>query len=111
VALETECLNPPRILTLEPERAVAVGPRDYSALQRETMRSSCLSIQMLGVERFSFLPDLQRDGGDLARQCQPRHLRLHIFLQQSEGHAFRNRVGEMEVGGGPPPYATRILSR
>jgi hypothetical protein len=24
VALETECLNPPRILTLEPERSVAV---------------------------------------------------------------------------------------
>src|SRR5260370_15424327 len=25
VALETECLNPPRTLTLEPERSVAVG--------------------------------------------------------------------------------------
>src|SRR5260370_42438486 len=37
---------------------------------------------MLWVERFSFLPDLQRDGGDLTRQRQPRHLWLHSFIQE-----------------------------
>jgi len=31
-----------------------------------------------------FLPDLQRDGGDLTGQSQTRHLRLHSFLQKSE---------------------------
>jgi hypothetical protein len=39
VALETYRLNPPRMLILEPERSVAVGFRDNSALQRLTMRS------------------------------------------------------------------------
>jgi len=33
VALETCCLNPPKILTLEPGRSVAVGFRDHSALR------------------------------------------------------------------------------
>jgi hypothetical protein len=37
---------------------------------------------MLWVERFSFLPDLQRDGGDPTRQRQPRHLWLHSFIQE-----------------------------
>src|SRR5438105_5512199 len=37
---------------------------------------------MLGVERFSFLPDLQGNGGDLACQRQTRHLRPYSFLQQ-----------------------------
>src|SRR5579863_4864251 len=30
---------------------------------------------MLGVEAHSFLPDEQRDGRHLARQCQTRHFR------------------------------------
>ena len=34
MALETYRLNPPRILILEPERSVAVGIRDNSALHR-----------------------------------------------------------------------------
>ena len=38
---------------------------------------------MFGVERFSFLPDLQRDGGDLARQRQPGHFRSYALGQQS----------------------------
>src|SRR5438093_13196759 len=47
------------------------------------MRSSCLWFYMFGVERFSFLPDLQRDGGDLARQRQPGHFRSYALGQQS----------------------------
>src|ERR1700687_714662 len=37
---------------------------------------------MFGVEGFSFLPDLQCNGGDLARQGQTCHLRPHSLLQQ-----------------------------
>lgn len=51
---------------------------------------------MFRVERFSFLPDLQRDGGDLARQRQPRHLRLQILLQQPEIKLVKHPV----AGGG-----------
>src|SRR5262245_50924124 len=40
----------------------------------------CRPIQFLGIERFSFLPDSQCHGGDLARQCQPRHLFAHALL-------------------------------
>src|SRR2546422_7164623 len=47
------------------------------------MCSSCLWFYMFGVERFSFLPDLQRDGGDLARQRQPGHFRSYALGQQS----------------------------
>src|SRR5436309_1600578 len=48
------------------------------------MRSSCLWFYMFGVERFSFLPDLQRDGGDLARQRQPGHFRSYALGLQSQ---------------------------
>src|ERR1700675_4969398 len=39
---------------------------------------------MFGVEGFSFLPDLQRDGGDLSRPGQARHLPPPAFGQQSQ---------------------------
>ena len=42
MALETECLNPPRILTLEPKRSVAVGFRENSAL-----RQACHALKLL----------------------------------------------------------------
>ena len=40
----------------------------------------CRAIQFLWIERDSFLPNNQRDGGDLARQCQSSHLRAHAVL-------------------------------
>src|ERR1039457_5508835 len=49
----------------------------------DAMRSSCLCLQMLGVKRFSFLPNRQRNRGDLARQRQPRHRRQHPFVEKS----------------------------
>ena len=48
-----------------------------------TMRSSCLWLHLFGLKRFSFLPDFQRDGRDLSRERQPRHLRSNPFCQQS----------------------------
>ena len=36
-------------------------------------RSSCLLFQMFCVETYSFLPNQQSDGRDLARQGEPRH--------------------------------------
>src|SRR5271168_3994573 len=47
---------------------------------------------MLGVERFSFLPNLQGDGGDLARQGQTRHLRPRSFLQQPKVKLVKNSL-------------------
>src|SRR6266496_1379061 len=40
------------------------------------VRSSCLCFQSGGIEAFSFLPNRQGNGGDLARQCELCHLRL-----------------------------------
>jgi hypothetical protein len=71
-----------RILILEP---VARSWRRNAGHQRfrsdDTVRSSCLWFYMFGVERFSFLPDLQRNGGDLPRQCQPGHFRSYALGQ------------------------------
>ena len=81
VARETVAPNPPKDTHPRTRALSADGLHDESALRRAA-RSSCLWLQMLRVEGFSFLPDPQRDGGDLARQGQPRHLRLHVFGQQ-----------------------------
>ena len=43
----------------------------------------CRAIQFRRIERDSFLPNDQRDGGDLARQRQSSHLRTHAVLFQS----------------------------
>ena len=45
--------------------------------------SSGLRLQLFGVETFLLLPKGQRNGRDLARQCQTSHLRLHTLGQQS----------------------------
>src|SRR5712671_7156681 len=45
--------------------------------------SSCLRLQLFGVETFLLFPKCQGNGRDLARQCQTRHLRLHALGQQS----------------------------
>ena len=70
--------NPARILTLEPEPAEPIDKGgSETGLVLGAARSSGLWLQIFGVEGFSFLPDMQGDGGDLARQGQPRQLRLH----------------------------------
>ena len=43
----------------------------------------CLGIQFLRIERFSFLPNSQRNGGNLARQRQPRHLGAYPLLLET----------------------------
>ena len=84
--------NPARILTLEPERSepdrqiADMNPACLSA----PARSSGLWLQIVGVEGFSFLPNMQSDGGDLACQGQPRQLGLHslyqkVFVERAKG--------------------------
>ena len=46
-------------------------------------RSSGLRFQFFRVEAFSFLPQSQRNGCNLARQRETRQRRLHAFCQQS----------------------------
>ena len=61
-------------------------------------RSSCLLFQMFGVETYSFLPDQQSDGRDLARQREARHRRLHPFGNQS-GVELLERSGDGSGSG------------
>ena len=42
--------------------------------------SSCLSLELFGVETRSFLPQGQSDAGDLACQCQSSHAGSHSTL-------------------------------
>src|SRR2546422_5071501 len=85
VARETHCLTRPGILTLEPVRSAAGRSHASVKLARSfgAERLGCLWLQLLGVEAFSFLPNAQGNGGDLARQRQARHRRLHAFGQQA----------------------------
>src|SRR5437016_10432396 len=85
VARETHCLTRPGILTLEPVRSAAGRSRASVKLARSfgAERLGCLWLQLLGVEAFSFLPNAQGNGGDLVRQRQARHRRLHAFGQQA----------------------------
>ena len=74
------------MLTLEPERLKSqpattrerIGG-DGRALHRG--RSSGLRFQFLGVEVFSFLPQSQRNGCNLARQRETHHGGLDAFGQ------------------------------
>ena len=73
-------LTPLWILTLEPERRKnrRPSPEMNLAMKRALhRRSSCLLLQMFGVETNSFLPNQQSDGRDLARQGEARHRRFH----------------------------------
>src|SRR5205807_196098 len=83
--LSPRTANPPRILTLEPVRSAA--GRSHASVKLAwssgAERLGCLWLQLLGVEAFSFLPNAQGNGSDLARQRQARHRRLHAFGQQT----------------------------
>src|SRR5437016_5121560 len=80
---ERPSLTRPGILALEP-RALRERRTDRKSSESFAVpvRSSCLWFQLFRIEAFSFLPDDQTDGGDLARHGQPCHLRLHPLPQQ-----------------------------
>src|SRR5262249_40210908 len=47
---------------------------EFIVLPANRSKRLCRRIQFLGIERFSFLPNSQRNCDNLARQRQPRHL-------------------------------------
>ena len=65
-----------RILTPDLIRSEHTRRRsvEFIVLPANRSKRLCLGIQFLRIERFSFLPNSQRNGGNLARQRQPRHL-------------------------------------
>ncbi len=66
VARETQGLNPTCATHPRTHCARDDGSQDPSQVRSDgTMRSSCLRLYIFGVERSPFLPDFQRDGGDL----------------------------------------------
>ena len=75
------------ILTLEPKcprtGLATAGEISQGGNGRVRDHSSCLWLQILGVERGSFLPNGQRDRGNLPRQSETRHLRPDPFGEQS----------------------------
>src|SRR5271165_912702 len=92
--------NPPRILTLEPERSEPIDCRGHdSGLSFGPARSSGLWLQIFGVERFSFLPDMQSDGRNLARQGQASQLGLHPLYQEVFVEGAKRPVAATGGGG------------
>ena len=83
----TECLN--ECLDTLPRTGASQEPIGYHRGMKTlgdhlgSIRcSSCLRLQLFDVETFLLLPKCQGNGRDLARQRQPRHLRLHPLGQQ-----------------------------
>ena len=61
--------------------------------------SSCLRLQLFGVETFLLFPKCQGNGRDLARQCQTRHLRLHALGQQTRIEIVQRSSATAGPGG------------
>src|ERR1700739_1748471 len=61
--------------------------------------SSCLRLQLFGVETFLVFPKCQSNGRDLARQGQTRHLRLHALGQQSRVEIVERSPATAGAGG------------
>src|SRR5213593_4163412 len=72
----------PRILTLDPIRSEHTDDErsNLSCCRRIAQNGYVVPVQFLGIERLSFLPDSQHDGGNLASQRQACHLRTHTPL-------------------------------
>ena len=72
----------PRILTLDLIRSEYTDDDRlrFIVLPANHSERLCRPIQFLRIERFSFLPDGQGDGRDLASQCQPRHLFANALI-------------------------------
>src|SRR5437660_12831308 len=63
-------------------------------------RSSCLLFQMFGVEIYSFLPDDQRDRGNLPGQGETSPRRLRPLRQQSLVESVERSSGHAGHAGG-----------
>src|ERR1700682_3376897 len=61
--------------------------------------SSCLRLQLFGVETFLLFPKCQGNGRDLARQRQPSHLRLHPLGQQTRVEIVERSPATAGPGG------------
>src|SRR5262249_47081760 len=61
-------------------RAHRRGSVELIVLPANRSKRLCLRIQFLRIERFSFLPNSQRNRGTLARQRHPRHLGPYPLL-------------------------------
>src|ERR1700731_4513651 len=84
----TECLN--ECMDTLPRTGASLEPIGHHRGMKtlgdhlgSVRRSSCLRLQLFCVETFSSLPKCQSNRGDLARQRQTSHLRLHALGQQS----------------------------
>jgi len=78
-------------------------PEKIPTMERINRRhSSCLWIQILGVETYLLLPDMQGDRRDLPRQRQACHLWPDAFGQQC-GVELLKRTGLCERRRSPQP--------
>ena len=102
------------MLTLEPERLKnqptttreRIGG-DGRALPRR--RSSGLRFQFFSVEVFSLLPQSQRNGCNLARQCETGHGGLDAFSQRSLVEILEWSGLHTGPGGGSFEQAFQIM--
>src|ERR1700723_507920 len=101
----TECLNE-RMDTL-PRTGASQEPIGYHRGMKTlgdhlgSIRcSSCLRLQLFGVETFLLFPKCQSNGRDLACQGQTRHLRLHALGQQSRVEIVERSPATAGPGGG-----------
>jgi hypothetical protein len=80
---------------------------DGRALHRR--RSSGLRFQFFSVEVFSLLPHTQRNGCNLARQCETRHGGLDAFSQRSLVEILEWSGLHTGPGGGSFEQAFQIM--
>src|SRR6266853_5774966 len=100
----TECLN--ECMDTLPRTGASQEPIGYHRGMKTlgdhlgSMRcSSCLRLQLFGVETFLLFPKCQRNGRDLARQRQTRHLRLHPLGQQTRVEIVERSPATAGPGG------------
>src|SRR5664279_1369125 len=79
------CLQPLLILTLEPERLKnrPTTPEGVTGTWEEVLQRDAQAACSFNLSAFSFLPDGQRNGCDLACQGEPRHGGLHALGQRT----------------------------
>src|SRR6202051_404292 len=58
-----------------------------------------MRVWILSLETFLLFPKCQRNGRDLARQCQTRHLRLHALGQQTRVEIVERSPATAGAGG------------
>ena len=72
-------------------------------------RSSGLRFQFLSVEAFSLLPQSQRNGCNLARQCETDHGGLDAFGQRSLVEILKRSRLDTGPGGGTFEQSFQIV--